>query len=161
MSPSSPGKRQTRPKRSRPQPGSSRRQPRNMKPPFRADQVGSLLRPRELHAARAKATKGEITAAELKAVQDRCIREVVALQESVGIPSVTDGEFRRDWWHIDFLHGFDGVELAKGDAYGDAKFKGTEEQPPFMLVDSRIRRTRPNMLEHFKFLKANVKKGTH
>ena len=114
----------------------------------------------ELHEARAKAKKGEITAAELNAVQDRCIRYVIALQESIGIPAVTDGEFRRDWWHIDFLHGFDGVELAKGDAYGDAKFKGTDEQPPFMLVESRIRRTRPNMLEHFKFLKEHVKKGT-
>jgi 5-methyltetrahydropteroyltriglutamate--homocysteine methyltransferase len=131
-----------------------------MSPPFRADHVGSLLRPRELHEARAKAKKGEITAAELKAVQDRCIRDVIALQESIGIPAVTDGEFRRDWWHIDFLHGFDGVELAKGDAYGDAKFKGTDEQPPFMLVESRIRRTRPNMLEHFRFLKEHVKKGT-
>jgi methionine synthase II (cobalamin-independent) len=131
-----------------------------MSPPFRADHVGSLLRPRELHEARAKAKTGEITAAELKAVQDRCIRDVIALQESIGIPAVTDGEFRRDWWHIDFLHGFDGVELAKGDAYGDAKFKGTDEQPPFMLVESRIRRTRPNMLEHFKFLKEHVKKGT-
>jgi 5-methyltetrahydropteroyltriglutamate--homocysteine methyltransferase len=131
-----------------------------VKPPFRADHVGSLLRPHELHEARAKAKKGEITAAELNAVQDRCIRDVIALQESIGIPAVTDGEFRRDWWHIDFLHGFDGVELAKGDAYGDAKFKGTEEQPPFMLVESRIRRTRPNMLEHFKFLKEHVKKGT-
>ena len=131
-----------------------------MTPPFRADHVGSLLRPQELHEARAKAKQGEITQEALKAVQDRCIKEVIALQESIGIPAVTDGEFRRDWWHIDFLHGFDGVELAKGDAYGDAKFKGTDEQPPFMLVESRIRRTRPNMLEHFKFLKANVKKGT-
>jgi len=131
-----------------------------MKPPFRADHVGSLLRPRELHEARARAKKGEITQEQLKAVQERCIKQVIALQESTGIPSVTDGEFRRDWWHIDFLHGFDGVELAKGDAYGDAKFKGTDEQPPFMLVESRIRRTRPNMLEHFKFLKANVSKGT-
>ena len=131
-----------------------------MKPPFRADHVGSLLRPRELHEARARAKKGEITQEQLKAVQERCIKQVIALQESIGIPAVTDGEFRRDWWHIDFLHGFDGVELAKGDAYGDAKFKGTDEQPPFMLVESRIRRTRPNMLEHFKFLKANVSKGT-
>jgi 5-methyltetrahydropteroyltriglutamate--homocysteine methyltransferase len=131
-----------------------------MNPPFRADHVGSLLRPQELHEARAKAKQGEINQEALKAVQDRCIKEVIALQESIGIPAVTDGEFRRDWWHIDFLHGFDGVELAKGDSYGDAKFKGTDEQPPFMLVESRIRRTRPNMLEHFKFLKANVKKGT-
>ena len=127
--------------------------------PFRADHVGSLLRPQELHEARAKHRRGEIDAAALKAVQDRCIKEVIALQESIGFPSITDGEFRRDWWHVDFLHGFDGVELAKGDAYGDAKFKGTEEQPPFMIVQDKIRRTRPNMLEHFEFLKANVKKG--
>ena len=131
-----------------------------MKPPFRADHVGSLLRPQELHVARAKARQGDIDAAALKAVQDRCIKDVIALQESIDLPSVTDGEFRRDWWHIDFLHGFDGVELATGNAYGDAKFKNTDEQPPFMLVQSKIRRSRPNMLEHFRFLKANVKKGT-
>jgi methionine synthase II (cobalamin-independent) len=131
-----------------------------MTPPFRADHVGSLLRPHELHEARARERKGEIDAAALKVVQDRCIKEVIALQESIGIQAITDGEFRRDWWHIDFLHGFDGVELAQGNAYGDAKFKNTEEQPPFMLVQSKIRRSKPNMLEHFKFLKANVKKGT-
>jgi 5-methyltetrahydropteroyltriglutamate--homocysteine methyltransferase len=78
----------------------------------------------------------------------------VKLQEDLGLPSITDGEFRRDWWHIDFIHGFDGVELAAGDAYGDAKFKNTEEQPPFMRVESKIRRSKPSMLEHFKFLKS-------
>jgi 5-methyltetrahydropteroyltriglutamate--homocysteine methyltransferase len=71
---------------------------------------------------------------------------------------VTDGEFRRDWWHIDFIHGFDGVELAAGDAYGDAKFKNTEEQPPFMIVSGKIRRTKPSMLDHFKFLKSVAKR---
>jgi 5-methyltetrahydropteroyltriglutamate--homocysteine methyltransferase len=127
-------------------------------PPFRADHVGSLLRPAELHEARAKAKRGEISAEQLRAVQDRHIREAVAKQESVGMQLVTDGEFRRDWWHIDFIHGFDGVELAAGDAYGDAKFKNTEEQPPFMTVKSRIRRTKPSMLEHFKFLKSVAKR---
>src|SRR6185503_1870269 len=100
------------------------------RPPFRADHVGSLLRPPELHAARAKAARGEIDRAALRAVEDKCIREVVALQESAGLQAITDGEFRRDWWHIDFIHGFDGVELSSGNAYGDAKFKGTDEQPP-------------------------------
>ena len=99
-----------------------------------------------------------MTAAELRSIQDKHIREVVAKQESVGMQSITDGEFRRDWWHIDFLSGFDGVTLDKGDAYGDAKFKGTEEQPPFMLVTGKIRRTRPSMLDHFKFLKSLTKK---
>ncbi len=127
-------------------------------PPFRADQVGSLLRPRELHDARLKAKRGELGAEALRAVQDKCIREAVARQESVGMQAVTDGEFRRDWWHIDFLSGFDGVELAAGDAYGDAKFKGTDEQPPFMMVKGRIRRARPSMLEHFKFLKSVAKR---
>src|SRR5262252_4104361 len=127
-------------------------------PPFRADHVGSLLRPQELHDARDQARSGKMSTAELKAVQDKHIRDVVARQESVGIQAVTDGEFRRDWWHIDFISNFDGVTLDKGDAYGDAKFKNTEEQPPFMKVTSKIRRTRPSMLDHFKFLKSVAKK---
>ncbi len=127
-------------------------------PPFRADHVGSLLRPAELHEARAKAKRGEIGAEQLRALQDKHIREAVAKQESVGMQAITDGEFRRDWWHIDFIHGFDGVELAAGDAYGEAKFKNTEEQPPFMMVKGKIRRTKPSMLEHFKFLKSVAKR---
>jgi len=127
-------------------------------PPFRADHVGSLLRPQELHDARAKAKRGEMGADALRALQDKHIREAVAKQESVGMQSVTDGEFRRDWWHIDFIAGFDGVTLDKGDAYGEAKFKGTDEQPPFMLVSSKIRRTKPSMLDHFKFLKSLTKR---
>ena len=128
-------------------------------PPFRADHVGSLLRPAELAEARLRAKRGEISTEQLRAVQDKCIREAVAKQESVGMQAVTDGEFRRDWWHIDFISGFDGVELAAGDAYGDAKFKNTEEQPPFMMVKGKIRRTRPSMLEHFKFLKSVAKRS--
>ena len=127
-------------------------------PPFRADHVGSLLRPAELHEARAKAKRGEMSTDALRALQDKHIREAVAKQESVGMQAITDGEFRRDWWHIDFIHGFDGVELAAGDAYGDAKFKNTDEQPPFMTVKSRIRRSKPSMLEHFKFLKSVAKR---
>jgi len=130
------------------------------KPPFRADHVGSLLRPQELHAARAKAKKGEMDTAALRAIEDKCIREAIALQESAGLQAVTDGEFRRDWWHIDFIHGFDGVELSTGNAYGDAKFKGTDEQPPTMMVQGKLRRTKPSMLDHFKFLKSVVTKGT-
>jgi 5-methyltetrahydropteroyltriglutamate--homocysteine methyltransferase len=127
-------------------------------PPYRADHVGSLLRPAELVEARAKAKRGEMSAEQLRALQDKHIREIVAKQESVGLHAVTDGEFRRDWWHIDFIAGFDGVTLDKGDAYGEAKFKGSEEQPPFMRVTSKIRRTKPSMLEHFKFLKSVAKK---
>ena len=73
------------------------------RPPFRADQVGSLLRPPELREARAKAKAGALTAAQLKDVEDRCIRAAVAKQESLGLRAVTDGEYRRDFWHLDFM----------------------------------------------------------
>ena len=128
--------------------------------PFRADHVGSLLRPQELHSLRERVKKGEIPAADLKKAEDEHIRKVVKLQEDVGLQSITDGEFRRDWWHIDFLHGFDGVELGQSDIYGEAKFKNTHEQPPTMMIMDKIRRSRPSMLDHFKFLKSVVKKGT-
>jgi 5-methyltetrahydropteroyltriglutamate--homocysteine methyltransferase len=81
-------------------------------PPFRADHVGSLLRPPELREARARAKAGAITAAQLREVEDRCIRAAVARQETLGLRAVTDGEYRRDFWHLDFLRQLDGVGLA-------------------------------------------------
>jgi 5-methyltetrahydropteroyltriglutamate--homocysteine methyltransferase len=131
-----------------------------VKPPFRADHVGSLLRPKALHEIRAKAKRGEVAKEELKQAEDRHIRDVVKLQEDVGLQSITDGEFRRDWWHIDFLHGFDGVDLAAPQYASDAKFKNTDEQPPYMVISGKIRRSRPSMLPHFVFLKSIIKKGT-
>jgi 5-methyltetrahydropteroyltriglutamate--homocysteine methyltransferase len=128
-----------------------------MKPPFRADHVGSLLRPRELHEARARNRKGELSDAELKKIQDKEIREAVKLQESIGLQAVTDGEFRRDWWHIDFIHGFDGVDLTVNKTH---TFHASDEQPPLFKLTGKIRRTKPSMLEHFKFLKSSVTKGT-
>jgi len=80
------------------------------KPPFRADHVGSLLRPTALKQARERCAKGEITAAALKEIEDREIERVIKKQEEVGLQSATDGEFRRSWWHLDFLWGLDGVE---------------------------------------------------
>ena len=73
------------------------------RPPFRADQVGSLLRPQALVDARARFKSGEINAEQLRKHEDEAIRAAVARQESIGLKSVTDGEFRRDYWHIDFL----------------------------------------------------------
>ncbi len=127
------------------------------KPPFRADHVGSLLRPQELHDARAKNRKGELSDAKLKEIQDKDIREVVKLQEALGLQSVTDGEFRRDFWHIDFIHGFDGVDLTVNKQH---TFHATDEQPPLFKYVGKVRRTKPSMLEHFKFLKSCVTKGT-
>src|SRR3981189_432616 len=128
-----------------------------MKPPFRADHVGSLLRPQALHAARARHRKGEIDHAALRAVEDQCIKQAVKLQEDVGLQAVTDGEFRRDWWHIDFIHGFDGVDLTVNKTH---TFHASDEQPPLFKLTGKIRRTKPSMLEHFKFLKSSVTKGT-
>ena len=79
--------------------------------PFRADQVGSLLRPAELAATRARFKRGEVDAAALKAAEDQAITEAVRRQEAIGLQSITDGEFRRDWWHLDFLAQLDGVTL--------------------------------------------------
>src|SRR6478609_1772055 len=125
-----------------------------MKPPFRADQVGSLLRPAELIEARAKAKRGEIDAAGLREVEDRCIRAAIAKQESLGLQAVTDGEFRRDWWHVDFLAGFDGVEgYAAPLVVG---FMDTEEQPPMIRVSGKVKRTRPIFVESFRFMKSAV-----
>ena len=84
----------------------------NINPPFRADHVGSLLRPARLAEARRKERDGVIDASELKAVQDECIVEVVRRQESIGLQVATDGEFRRDAWQWDFLCGFDGIDLS-------------------------------------------------
>ena len=107
------------------------------RPPFRADHVGSLLRPPELKEARDRAQRGEIDRERLRAVEDKCIRDVVAFQEAVGLQSITDGEFRRDWWHIDFLRGFDGVQTITGATFG-VRFQGADEQPPLDRKSTRL-----------------------
>ena len=83
-------------------------------PPFRADHVGSLLRPQWLHAARAERAAGKISAEELRAVEDRAVLEAVALQREVGLRSVSDGEFRRATWHMDFVYQIGGISKAAG-----------------------------------------------
>jgi 5-methyltetrahydropteroyltriglutamate--homocysteine methyltransferase len=120
--------------------------------PFRADHVGSLLRPQALRDARAKAARGEISKEAARDIQQAAIREIVAKQESIGLQSVTDGEFSRDWWHVDFLAGFAGVETYYGPA--SSGFGGVSEQPALLKVTGKIRRTKPIFVEHFKFLKS-------
>ena len=135
-------------------------QPATSRPPFRADHVGSLLRPRELHDARAKAQKGEISAGDLRAIEDRCIRQVVSLQEGAGLQAITDGEFRRAFWHTDFLTGFDGI-VATQSQYAVA-FKGEggakSETRSMMVVNAKVRRSRPIMVDHFAFVKSVTKR---
>ena len=84
------------------------------KAPFRANHVGSLLRPPELREARDKHAKGEISAAQLREIEDRCIRDVVKMQEDIGMPGITDGEFRRTLWNADFLRQIEGVKVEEG-----------------------------------------------
>jgi len=95
---------------------------RRTQPPFRADHVGSLLRPANLAETRDKWREGKVSDDELKAVEDAAVQDAVALQEGAGLKAITDGEFRRDYWHLDFMAGLDGVEYT-GETYGHA-FKG-------------------------------------
>src|SRR6188472_3186194 len=125
------------------------------KPPFRADHVGSLLRPASLKQAREKHAKGEISAADLKAVEDREIERVIKKQEEVGLQSVTDGEFRRSWWNLDFLAGFDGAEwtqLPQG-----IQFKGITTRRDAVKVSGKLGFTNHPMIDHFKFLNAHTR----
>lgn len=120
-------------------------------PPFRADHVGSLLRPAQLAAARERFARGEIDAAALRVAEDEAIRSIVARQESIGLQSITDGELRRAWWHIDFLSQLDGVTVATNTG---PKFGAEGEQPPIATVTGKLRCTRPIMVEDFAFLKS-------
>jgi 5-methyltetrahydropteroyltriglutamate--homocysteine methyltransferase len=121
--------------------------------PFRADHVGSLLRTAAVKQARARRAGGEITPAELRAVEDQEIRRLVARQESIGLQAVTDGEFRRSWWHYDFLAQLDGVELVSV-AQG-LQFKGSQTKAEGLHVHGRIDFSPGHpMLDHFRFLKS-------
>ncbi|MDB5820582.1 MAG: 5-methyltetrahydropteroyltriglutamate--homocysteine S-methyltransferase, partial [Rhizobacter sp.] len=104
-------------------------------PPFRADHVGSFLRPKRLLEARERFQKGGITKAELRRVEDDAIREFVKFQEDIGLHSITDGEFRRTYFHIDFLEQLDGVDTKGGIPVTMQKGNGTVElAPPVMHI---------------------------
>lgn len=121
-------------------------------PPYRADQVGSLLRPESLAATRAAFKRAEVDAATLRAAEDVAVREAVHRQETIGLQAVTDGEFRRDWWHLDFLSQLDGVQLKSNEG---EKFKiAGQEQPPITAVTGRVGCSRPIMVDDFAFLKS-------
>src|SRR5712692_11961863 len=126
------------------------------RPPFRADHVGSFLRPAPLKEARAKHEKGTIGAAALKEVEDREIEKVVRKQEQVGLQLATDGEFRRSWWHFDFFWHLTGCERVVLD-HG-IQFHGVQTKPESLKITGKLDFPADHpMLEHFKFLKANTK----
>jgi 5-methyltetrahydropteroyltriglutamate--homocysteine methyltransferase len=129
---------------------------RRAKPPFRADHVGSLLRPQALKAARERRAKSEITAEALRAVEDREIEDIIRKQEAVGLQSISDGEFRRSWWHLDFLWGLDGVERHVMDA--GIAFAAVTTRNEGVRVTGKLGFSGHPMLEHFKFLKAHTQR---
>ena len=127
------------------------------RPPFRADHVGSFLRPERLREARERFAGGGLAAAELHAIEDECIREVVRAQENVGLKGVTDGEFRRTYFHVDFLERLEGVETHYGEYIASfRKSDGTEVgfKPPTMHVGSKVRWVSPIQGPDFDFLKS-------
>jgi 5-methyltetrahydropteroyltriglutamate--homocysteine methyltransferase len=124
-------------------------------PPFRADHVGSLLRPAAIKEARAKRERNEITAEALRAVEDREIENAIKKQERIGLKLATDGEFRRSWWHFDFFRGLHGVTFYTTD-HG-IQFHGVQTKAETIKIDGKVGFAGHPMLDHFKFLKAHAR----
>ena len=119
--------------------------------PFRADFVGSFLRPAELKEARAKFANSEISQAELRAVEDILIADLVAKQKQHGLHSITDGEFRRSYWHLDFMWGFGGVEhIELEHGY---QFHGIETTKGSIRLTGKITGENHPFIDHFRFVK--------
>jgi 5-methyltetrahydropteroyltriglutamate--homocysteine methyltransferase len=130
---------------------------RRKSPPFRADHVGSLLRPPALKQARAKREQGEIGAQDLKQIEDREIEKAIRKQEEIGLQVVTDGEFRRAFWNYDFLGKLDGVEAYLGER--KIKFQGAQPRPMMLRVIGKLGSfTSHPMIEHFNFVQSHTRR---
>ena len=126
-----------------------------LKPPFRADAVGSYLRTDAIHEARAQHAAGLIDSAALGAIEDRDIVDLIRKQEEVDLEAVTDGEFRRAYWHFDFFEGLDGIELGEGPTGMD--FQGIAIKPLAVEVVGELGFPHDHpMLAHYRFLQANT-----
>ncbi len=130
-------------------------------PPFRADHVGSLLRPARLMEARAKKAAGDLSAEGLREVEDSAIRDVVAMQRDVGLQSATDGEFRRAAWHMDFIYQLGGVTQAPEKLHVQFFNEGgtLDFAPAALRISDRIRLGETIFADHFAFLKAQAGDG--
>lgn len=128
-------------------------------PPFRADQVGSLLRPPELKTARQDRAAGRISADDLRSIEDTAIRKVIARQEQVGLQSITDGEFRREDFYTDFfVRGLGGVEVRmESTAAYFVDHEGRKIPVPWTQVVSRMQWRKPIYADHFRFLQSITK----
>ncbi|MCC6869451.1 MAG: 5-methyltetrahydropteroyltriglutamate--homocysteine S-methyltransferase [Burkholderiales bacterium] len=128
-------------------------------PPFRADHVGSFLRPRALLEARDQSAKGAIDAAALREVEDAAIRDIVKFQEGLGLRGITDGEFRRTYFHVDFLTQLEGVETKGGIAISFHSNAGNVDfAPPVMQVTRKVKHAKPIQRRDFEFLKAQTQR---
>jgi 5-methyltetrahydropteroyltriglutamate--homocysteine methyltransferase len=130
---------------------------RRTSPPFRADHVGSLLRPPRVHQARSDYESGAIAADELRAIEDDAIREIVQMQEDVGLQSATDGEFRRSSWHMDFIYQLDGVTKEPGDIVVRFHNEGGDiEWTPAALHIEKLGLSKTIFGDDFAFLQESV-----
>jgi 5-methyltetrahydropteroyltriglutamate--homocysteine methyltransferase len=128
-------------------------------PPFRADHVGSFLRPAALLDAREQRRKGDISRAQLREVEDASIRDIVRFQEDLGLEGITDGEFRRTYFHIDFLEQLSGIETKGGIAVSFHTASGSVDfAPPVMRVTAPVRHVKPIQVDDFKFLRSVTKR---
>ena len=126
------------------------------KAPFRLDHVGSFLRPERLKEARAKFNDGEITAEELERVENEEIIALIEKEKELGLKSVTDGEFRRAFWHLDFLENLDGVELVEVDHFS-VQFKDKDVKPKTLRIVGKVDFSEDHpFVKHFKFLKEHA-----
>ena len=127
---------------------------RSLNPPFRADHVGSLLRPRRLLDARTRFHKNEITKAQLRAAEDDAIRDLVTKEEAAGLCSITDGEYRRTFFHTDFLQRLQGVAITGGIATKFHTHTGEIDfAPPRIVVTGKLRHVEDIQRDDFEFLK--------
>ncbi|KAI1109238.1 hypothetical protein F5Y14DRAFT_41011 [Nemania sp. NC0429] len=124
---------------------------------YRADQVGSLLRPKDLLAAREDAEAGKITPAQLRELEDGYIADVVRKQQAVGLRAVTDGEFRRRWFHVDFLKHLSGVEQRGAMQSTNVSVGGT--MPPRLVVVGELGHPAPIQVDDFRFLESHIDEG--
>lgn len=125
--------------------------------PFRADHVGSFLRPQRLKDARKQYAEGKISAEELKKVEDEEILKLIEKEKEAGLKSITDGEFRRGWWHFDFMANLSGAEMAEGEPY---HFEGVTTKPLIVKIKDKIRYNPEHpFFEHFEFLNKHIGEG--
>ncbi len=127
-----------------------------VRPPFRADHVGSLLRTAPLRLARERHARGEIAAAALKSIEDREIESIIRRQEDIGLQSITDGEFRRAFWNYDFLGKLDGAETYLGER--KIRFQGPQPKPMMLRVSGKLGAFHGHpMIEHFAFVQSHTR----